>query len=226
MSDIYVPAKVPEDWKPLLAKPWHWKTGKSAKALAHCWQDAQDFPESVTKAFLNSKLKLFSDIKMLAAFPEYKISLPGGTTASQSDLFILSRGNNQLVVITVEGKVDEPFDMTVGEWKKDSGRGKPKRLAFLLNQLELDNTNVDSLRYQLLHRTVSSLIGAREFTARNALMLVHSFSPKHNGFEDYSNFVLMLGKKPVLDSVTHIRNINGVNLYLGWATGELRYLEI
>jgi hypothetical protein len=225
MSEIYVPAKIPEDWKPFLAKPWHWKTGRSAKALAYCWQGAQGFPESVLKAFRNSKLKLFSNVEMLAAFPEYKVSLPGGDTASQSDLLVLSRGNSQLVVIAVEGKVDEAFDMVVGKWRKHPTRGNPERLAFLLGELELKGKNVDSLRYQLLHRTVSALITARRFAARNALMLVHSFSPEHKWFEDYSKFVEALGGRPSLDSVTHIRSVNRVNLYLGWATGEPKYLE-
>ena len=48
MSKIMIPARSAEDWKAFLAEPdKQWKTGYSAKTLAHCWQDAAGFPEEV-----------------------------------------------------------------------------------------------------------------------------------------------------------------------------------
>lgn len=42
MSKIYIPTDNAEDWKGFLADPKkQWRTGFSAKTLAHCWQAAQ-----------------------------------------------------------------------------------------------------------------------------------------------------------------------------------------
>jgi hypothetical protein len=35
---IYVPTTIAEDWKRLLAKQHHWKQGRSAMAMALCWE--------------------------------------------------------------------------------------------------------------------------------------------------------------------------------------------
>jgi hypothetical protein len=38
---------------------------------------------------------------------------------------------------------------------------------------------IEDTQYQLLHRTVSAILEARKLNARNALMLIHSFSRKN-----------------------------------------------
>jgi len=226
MDRIFVPAREPEDWKQLLEKPdLHWKTGHSAKSLAYCWQEANDFPRSVRKVLRNSKLELFQDVKLLLAFPEYKVPLPGGTTCSQNDVFILAKGKDQLISIAVEGKVDEPFDQIVDEWKADKGRGKPKRLDYLCDLLGLDKRTVDGIRYQLLHRTASALIEAKKFKAKNALMLVHSFSQANRGFNDYCEFLKLFAAKGEINSLVFAKQIEEVDLYFGWVKGEKKYLE-
>ena len=110
MSKIFVEVQNPEDWKAFLASPTHWKKGYSAMSLACCWQEAAGFPESILNAFKRSEDRLFSDVEFLMAFPEHKVSLPGGRAPSQNDIFVLSKGNDQLISIMVEGKVSEPFD--------------------------------------------------------------------------------------------------------------------
>lgn len=65
--------------------------------------------------FRRSDIELFKNISLLLAFPEHKVALPGGPRPSQNDIFVLARGNNQLVSLTVEGKVLEPFGDTVGK---------------------------------------------------------------------------------------------------------------
>jgi len=227
MNKIFIPARSPEDWKSLLAEPdKHWKTGYSAKALAYCWQEAHDFPECVRSVFRKSKIELFQNIELLLAFPEYQVSLPAGVRPSQNDIFILARGNDQLVSIMVEGKVSEPFGDTVAEWRKDKSEGKDIRLKFLLEQLGLEeNKQIDAVRYQLLHRTASAIIEAKKFKAENALMLVHSFSQSNEGFNDYSQFLALFGANAEPDSLVFAKKINGMDLYLGWVKGEKRYLE-
>lgn len=226
MSKFFIPANNPEDWKTLLADPdKHWKTGHSAKALAYCWQEADDFPQSVRKVFKNSGMKLFRDIKLLLAFPEYKVALPGGRRASQNDIFILARGNGQLISIMVEGKVSEPFGETIADWKLHDRGGKKVRLKFLCDELQLDKDKIAHIRYQLLHRTASAVIEAKRFNAQNALILVHSFSQLDEWFDDYCQFLALFGVKEEPDSLVFAKTLDGINLYFAWVKGNKRYLE-
>lgn len=221
MSRFFIPADKPEDWRKLLAKPrTHWRTGYSAKELARCWQQANDFPESVRNVFQSSGIELFQNIELLLAFPEYKVPLPGGNRPSQNDIFILAKGNEQLVSITVEGKVTEPFGETVAEWKSKDSEGKRRRLEFLCGELQLQKEQIDHMRYQLLHRTASAIIEAKKFNAENALMLVHSFDKSDEwieGFKDYQKFLALYGLGDIEPNLlVYARNIDGINLYLGW----------
>lgn len=209
----------PEEWRHLLAKPdRHWKDDHSAKLLAYCWQTANDFPQSVRNVFRESGIPLFQNVEMLLAFPEYKVPLPGGRRASQNDIFILARGNGQLVSITVEGKVAESFDVTVAEWKHayKYTEDRRKRLTSLCETLGLEEKQIEHVRYQLLHRTASAIIEAKKFDAKNALMLVHSFSPTDEGFTDYCQFLKPYGVKGEIDSIVFAKNVKNINLYLGW----------
>ena len=223
---FFYPIKSPEEWQQLLAKPdKHWRTGYSAKALAYCWQEAGDFPQSVRKVFANSGIKLFCDVKLLLAFPEYRVALLGGHRASQSDIFVLAKGCGQLISIMVEGKVHEPFGETVAEWKAEGGWGKGRRLGYLCQLLQLDKDKVNNIRYQLLHRTASAVIEANSFNAPNALMLVHSFSKTDEWFDDYSQFLALFDAKGEPDSLVFAKNLDDVNLYFAWVKGEGKYLR-
>lgn len=232
MSKIFIPTAKPEDWQRLLAEPdKHWKTGYSAKTLAYCWEDAADrsgggFPESITRVFKNSELPLFRNIELLFAFPEYKVPLPPpGRRPSQNDIFVVAKGNGQLISITVEGKVSEPFDDFVSKWIEKDSDGKDERLSFLCNQLGLVVEAVWDVGYQLLHRTVSAILEAKKLCAKNALMLVHSFSQSNEHLKDYAKFASLFGVSANPDAIYFAKNIGGVDLYLGWVKGEQRYLE-
>lgn len=227
MNNIFIPANKSEDWISFLAGLGkQWKTGYSAKALAYCWQEARGFPECVRNVFKKSEIELFKNIKLLLAFPEYKVPLLGGLRPSQNDIFILAKANNQLVSITVEGKVSEPFGETITKWKKDNSKGKDIRLNFLLDKLGLKgNKQIDTIRYQLLHRTASAIIEAEKFKAENALMLVHSFSKSNEWFDDYSQFLALFNLNAKPNSLVFAKNINGINLYFGWVKGDEKYLD-
>ncbi len=232
MSKFFIPSNTPEDWKSLLADPdKHWKTGYSAKALAYCWQEANDFPHSVKKVFKSSGIKLFQDIEILLAFPEYTVPLkPYRSRASQSDIFILAKGNGQLISIAVEGKVDESFGEVIADWKLHDMGGKKVRFEFLCEVLQLNEDKIDRIRYQLLHRTASAVIEAKKFNARNALMLVHAFKKTKEyydqSFQDYGQFLGLYGAEGKPDSIVRGGNINGINLYFGWVNGEEKYLKV
>lgn len=227
MCRFYIPSCDPENWKSLLADPEkHWRTGYSAKALAYSWTEADDFPPEVKKAFKDCDEPEFRDIELLMGFPEHQVPLPGGARPSQNDLFLLAKAEDGLVSITVEGKVSEPFGETVDEWLKDASEGKKQRLEYLCDTLDLDINKVMGLRYQLLHRTASALIEAARFNAKYAVMLVHSFSQTHEGFEDFKNFAALYGCNAEIGKIHYLKNIKGVHLKVGWITGDSKFLKM
>lgn len=222
---FFVKTVTPEDWKEQLAEPdKQWETGYSAKALAYCWEEAKGFPNSVKKVFQKSKYSIFKTIEFLAGFVEYKVALPPGGHPSQNDIFVLAKSKNDLVAIAVEGKVSEPFGATIEDWLKDGSKGKKTRLEFLSDLFKLDQDNLEGIRYQLLHRTASAVMEAKRFNASNALMLVHSFSPNHDWFDDYSSFAFLFRITAQRNVIHFATRLNYVNLYLAWITGEKEYL--
>ena len=223
---FYTPTNGPDGWRALLADPEkHWRTGYSAKSLAYCWEEAKGFPSSVRKALDDSPYTAFHDLKLAAGFPEHKVPFPPmDARPSQNDLFVLGKGTEGLVSIAVEGKVSESFDKLVAEWKVPMSPGKNERLGYLCDLLQLERGALDAVRYQLLHRTASALIEADRFCAGHALMLVHSFSQTHQWFDDYVTFARLVGVEAQVGKIHHIGRRGGVELYLGWVTGEAEYL--
>ena len=227
MNKFYIPTDGPETWKKFLADPDNqWKTGYSARSLAHCWEEAQGFPESANKVFKESPFEIFQSIEFLLGIPEHKVDLPPkGGHPSQNDLFVLAKSKDELISIAVEGKVNESLGPLVSEWIEEGSPGKFQRLEFLINLLELSNRDLSQIRYQLLHRTASALIEARRFCTPHALMMVHSFSQEHRWFGDYAAFVALYGVEAELNTIHHVGEISGKELYLGWVVGEKEYLE-
>ncbi len=227
MKRIFVATRSPEDWRQGLADPEkHWQSGYSAKTLAHCWENAPGLPLEIAKMFSESEIPGFEQVELLVALPEYKVELPGGERPSQNDLFVLAKdGNGQLVAIAVEGKVSEPFGPTISEWGADISEGKTKRLEFLRNQLGLQETIPADIRYQLLHRTVSAVIEAHRFNAKNAVMIVHSFSQENKWLDDYERFVRLFGKSAGVGALVRLGTMQGVTLFTAWVRGNKKYLE-
>jgi hypothetical protein len=233
---VLIPAKRADAWQMFLAEPEkQWRTGYSAKALAHCWMSTDDFPPSVRNALEHSSFELFHGLNMLLGIPEHRVPLPGGGRASQTDLFVLAKAaNGDLVSMAVEGKVEEPFDRLVSEWlaaPRPNGSagpspGRETRLAYLCNLLGLQEEAAKSLRYQLLHRTAAALIEAERFNAPVALMLVHSFSPTRSWFDDYSAFATGLGVVAEPNEIARVGVRQGIELYLGWVQGEAAFLQV
>lgn len=139
MSNIYIKSNSVEDWRTLLADcEKHWKTGYSAKSLAYSWEDRDGFPKKVRGVFDNCRFDNIESLELLYAFPEYKISLPGGIRPSQNDLYVLAKNNKGLMTIMVEGKVEETFDKIISEWAKNKSNGmNNERLHFLIEKLKL-----------------------------------------------------------------------------------------
>jgi len=224
MPRIFVPSSGPGDWRSLLAEPEkHWARRYSARTLAHCWEAADGFPPEVRSIL--SQNSALANAEPLLIFPEWKIPLPGGSRPSQSDVWVLAKNQDSLISIAIEGKVEEPFDTTVGEWKTDESRGKETRLSYLAEVLGLGEPIPDNVRYQLLHRTASAVIEAERFGARHAVMLVHSFSHDSQWFTDFVAFVSLFVQTPKVGQLVTVTAAKGLPLHLGWVHGDERYLD-
>lgn len=219
MSRIYVPSSGPDSWRAFLADPEkQWRTGYSAKTLAYAWEAADGLPPEVARLF-------GSNPELLIAMPEHKVPLPGGVRESQNDVFAIVRVGDTTVAATIEGKVNEPFGPTVGEWFKEPSSGKRERMEAICAMLGLRNPAPDDIRYQLLHRTASAVIEVGRFKADSAAMIVHSFSPERMWFDDFARFVNLLGGEAMADQPCRINLPDRRELLLGWVTGDRAFLE-
>jgi hypothetical protein len=221
MSKILIPSAGADDWQRFLAKPdLQWKSGYSARALAHCWEAANGIPREVAEIMAVG----FGSPELLFAVPEHKTSLPGGTRESQSDILALVRHEAGLATYTIEGKVEEAFGDTVADWSRKPSDGKIERLTYLCATLGIGDCP-PAVRYQLIHRTASALIEAERFNASMAGMIVHSFSPARRWLDDFQSFVALLGGGDVVPGQSVVIDPpSGIPLLLGWACGQERFL--
>jgi hypothetical protein len=216
MNNIYVPSRGIKDWKKLLANSnKQWKTGFSAKELAIRWETANGFPDEFQCVLQKTAF--------LLAIPEYKVFLDTNKAPSQSDLFVFAKDDSGLITIVVEGKKEDSFAKLITNW--NTTKGTSKRLEFLLGKLEISSPpppNIGDYRYQLFHRTVSAILLAEKFGAKKAMMIVHSFSQKNTGFDDYAKFATLLNPEinPQIDEIIECKTLkSGIKLYTGWIKG-------
>lgn len=165
-------------------------------------------------------------LSLLFGLPEHKVALPGGSRASQTDFWFLGVTQGSTVSVAVEGKVKEPFGPTVQEWRGQdhADSGKSRRLAALREILGISvDADIGSVRYQLLHRSASSVLEAKRFHAKAALMLVHSFGGSTN-FDQYREFTALFGEEHRSTGIFQATQLSDVPLYLGWVSGEAQWL--
>jgi hypothetical protein len=216
----------PGDWQTFLADPVkQWRTGYSARTLAHCWEASDGFPPEVSKVLTQTTEPLLANLEPLLAVPEFKVRLPGGSRASQNDVFVLARSCAGPVCIMVEGKVNEPFGPTLDDWRTDASSGKDKRLDFLLQTLGISAPVGGNIRYQLFHRAASAIITAEQYHAVAAIVLIHSFSDEHTGWSDYKGFVGLFGVRAVRDVVQRLPTVSPTHLFGAWVAGDCAFLK-
>jgi hypothetical protein len=216
----------PQDWRTLLAQPdKQWRTGFSARTLAHCWEEADGFPSEVARAFSSAASDpLLANLVPVLAVPEFKVPLPGGKRASQNDIFVLAKSRAGPVAMMVEGKVKETFGPTILDWLVDASSGKQRRLEYLAETIGLAALPPSNIRYQLLHRAASAVIVGEQFRAAAAVLLVHTFSIDRAGWSDYQAFVRLFSIDAVVDEVQRLPGASKIPLYAAWVTGNLEFL--
>ena len=135
MKKFYTPTDSIDSWASFLASPdKQWRKNYSAMSLAVAWEQASGFPNEIKELFASDGSDL-SDIEFLAGFPEHKVLIPGGSRASQNDIFVLAKTRSRNLAIVIEGKAEESFGQYVSEWRKDKKNQGGERLAFLLEKL-------------------------------------------------------------------------------------------
>ena len=206
-----------KDWQQLLADPEkHWRKGYSAYELAYSWMSSSGFPVSVDNVLGNSGFSEFKDLKIDIAYPERKTNLNDSGRPSQTDLMVFANGARGKVVIGVEGKVDESFGPIVRERysNKETNRN---RLNFLCSQLGLSLGKVEQIRYQLIHRSVATILEAKNCNAKIALVLVHSFSEENSSFTDYQQFLELFNFYSVqINKIYGPILLKDISLFIGW----------
>jgi hypothetical protein len=212
-----------DDWQRFLAnRNLHWQKGHSAQALATSWQQSDGFPPDVARA-VTTAADLAGATPLLAV-PEYKVPLPGGGRGSQSDLLVLGRTARGAFAMAVEGKVSESFGPLVDEWLAVGTPGRLRRWRSLCQLLQVDSAICGRLRYQLFHRTASALLAAQMHHATIAAFLVHSFSAKRAGFDDYAAFLRSFGVGAADGAFVRVplqtERFKDLTLLVGWVTGE------
>jgi hypothetical protein len=228
MKRIFVPTLSGAAWQALLAKPvLHWKPGKSAMSTAVCWEAAAThLPTEIEACLASSGEPALASLRLLLAIPEWEVPLPGGETTSHTDVLAIASNPLGLVSIAVEAKVDEEFGPTLGEKRSAASAGQIERLDYLHSVLGVKSPLPDSLRYQLLHRTASAVLIARDFHAATAVMIVQSFSPEDRWREDFRAFASALGTPRESGQPLKIAGHLHPTLYLAWCKGDLRHRDV
>ncbi len=226
MKRIFIPTRTGSDWQRLLAKPVpHWKKGKSAMTAAASWERASDkLPPEIAKLFDSSLDESLVGLKLLAAIPEWEVPLEGGETASHTDVLALARNDYGLCVVAVEAKVNEDFGPLLKKKRAETSTGQHDRLAYLHSLLGVSKLD-DAIRYQLLHRTASAILTAREFHAHAAVMIVQSFGNKSSLRDDFDYFCRSMGAKEMPGGIKVVGSFAKPKLFLGWCNGDLQFLE-
>ena len=164
----------------------------------------------------------------MLVIPENKVPLPPARGhPTQNDVFaLLKAGDGELISVTVEAKVAESFDKTVGEWIWDNSPGKQERLEFITKTLDLENQDLSAIRYQLLHRLVSAILEVKRFNVAYAVMIVQSFSPTYEWFEDFVQFISVFDRDEVEIGKLYLLGVgSGITTYSGWVHGNQRFLS-
>jgi len=227
MKRVFVPTKNGSDWQHLLAKPkLHWKKGASAMTAAAAWEHAaKQLPLEISALLESSREPLLVGQRLLAAMPEWQVALKGGETTSNTDVLAICRNDFGLCVICVEAKVSEDFGPLLREKRASASAGQVARLEYLHELLKAEAFD-DNIRYQLIHRTVSALLTAREFHAASAVMLVHAFATPEARRGDFEVFRVAMKAVEIVPFVYKAPSFENPTLYLAWCDGDTRFRDV
>ncbi len=193
---------------------------------AAAWEAAAGaLPPEITRLLETSREPLLLEQHLLVALPEWQVSLPGGVTTSNTDVLAICRNDLGLCILGVEAKVLEGFGPLLAEKRAEASSGQGERLTYLHSLLRVERFD-DSIRYQLLHRTASALLTAREFHAVAAVMLVHAFDAPEAQRLDFEAFRAALNAHEVAPLVYNVPSFESPALYLAWCDGDSKFRKV
>jgi hypothetical protein len=218
------PLRRPEDVIPFLGKgKAHWNKERSAYQTAYSWFNANGLPASIRNALQTDAA--FAAAGLEKAIFERKTKLDAYGRESQTDVLAYIRSGSNVAVVGVEAKVDESFGPVVSDWN-DYTPGKLRRLAGLIERLELRSGAIGSLRYQLFHRAAATLIEAEQVRARDAALIVQSFDQDRAGYKDFVAFAVAFETPiEVPGRLSRPKKIGDVTMRLGWTDNSKFYAE-
>jgi hypothetical protein len=199
----------------------HWSEGRSAALLARSWLAAGGPPSVVAEPLQLA----IPGVSFEQGFIEHPTSVPGQGAASNTDLLALGSCPAGVVVLAVEGKVDEIFGHRIGHWltmgtSPGSPANRTQRWTAMARDLGLEGRPLDWLPYQLLHRTWVALHEGKTRGAVHAAIVVHSFDGEgRTGWRDFKAFAgLMAPQAAVKPDVMIPAAISPPVLWLLWSS--------
>ena len=99
---------------------------------AACWEGANsNLPNEIEALLSSAKEPGLVNLKLLAAIPEWEVSLPGGETTSNTDVMAICSNDYGLAVVAVEAKVLEPVGPRIGDKRDQASPNQLLRLEYL-----------------------------------------------------------------------------------------------
>lgn len=164
------------------AAPHHWVEGRSAYEVARAWIDGNASERVITLLALRPEL---SGVELSRATVEKCTrfdDIHGGPR--HHDLLLTGLTDAGPLVVGVEGKADETFDLPLEEFVKSAqARTARTRAPVRLDRLTLaffgktwdEDAAVARLRYQLISALAGTLADAKAESAAQAVLMVHEF---------------------------------------------------
>lgn len=224
MNRINVATRGIYNWRERLANPAkHWRRTCSAMEAAVSWELASRTPSGLPDPILQLMECQYGDPTLLLAVAEQQVSLPGGKSDSQNDVWALVKTSAGIVSLTVEAKAREPFGKhTLATWliERESERSRNnrrERWAFLYSHLPVVSADVYArVPYQLLHRCASAVIEARRFGLKHAACIIQAFKTPDERFVQYAAFCNAMGLTAARGQI-RTTLVGDIELAIGWA---------
>lgn len=210
-------------------KDKQWKDYRSAMEMARYWTN-----EEQQKEFLAFIQTAIPDLLFNYAIPEYQTKFDNYRSPRQNDLVIFSQYDDKKVLISIEGKADEPYgsNLVKEELKKASktletkpNSNKLKRVEELIERFG-HLPKLMECRYQLLTWLAGSIEEAKRIKTDTIVLISQEFhSDKttitnlERNANDLNRFVNLIssGKIPAVkkNSISSPIVLGGIKCYFG-----------
>ena len=165
----------------------HYKEGRSAQLL---WDslfigETQTLPKAITDFFSNNNT--FTQLEILEAIPEHHTAFDNYGKGRMNDLLLKCTSNQGNIAVSIEAKVDEPFDnRLVSDYKLEANAildttPNSKRQARINDLIPfvfrtVSDPKIDTILYQLVQAVASAVIEGDQENGL-AIFCILNFTP-------------------------------------------------